>query len=236
MIALLHIIWSICICHGYTHVTDCHTSLTDYRHLNNDTIRALHEAVIRCAGLAFTCGVKMIWLCLGWGWQPPQTASHIHIRHIKSNWSHWYTIHGHTVSALHSYTHPTWFIFWDFGSLVESKWCNYIMVEADGLGWEICLEFHGIPRLIRFRTFWTPEFSSEIYFYDRKMYSHQFWTHFIRFRILFRHELFQFHELENVPAIFVSGIILRQTYIYSLLLLVFQWVWVDVGSFSYKSE
>ncbi len=25
------------------------------------------------------------------------------------------------------------------------------------LGWEICSEFRGIPRLIRFRTFWTPE-------------------------------------------------------------------------------
>ena len=23
------------------------------------------------------------WLCHGWGWQPPQTASHIHIRHIQ---------------------------------------------------------------------------------------------------------------------------------------------------------
>ncbi len=34
-------------------------------------------------GFWLTCGVKMMSLCHGWGWQPPQTASHIHIRHIK---------------------------------------------------------------------------------------------------------------------------------------------------------
>ncbi len=113
MTVLLHIIWPICIYHWYTHGNDCYTSLTSCRHLNNDTIRALHLAVIRCAvGLTFTCGVKMMWLCHGWGWQPPQTASHIHIRHIQSDWAHWYAIHGHTVSALNSYTHPTWLIFW----------------------------------------------------------------------------------------------------------------------------
>ena len=36
-------------------------------------------------------------LCLGWGWQPPQTASRIHIRHIKSIWLHWCAVHRHTV-------------------------------------------------------------------------------------------------------------------------------------------
>ncbi len=79
-----------------------------------------------------TCGVKMMWFCHDWGWQPPQTASHIHIRHIQSVWAHWYAVHGHTVSALHSYTHPTWLRFWGSGSLVESKWCDYVMVEAEG--------------------------------------------------------------------------------------------------------
>jgi hypothetical protein len=53
------------------------------------------------------------------------------IRHIQSFWAHWYAIHGHTVSALHSYTHPAWLRFWGSGPLVESKWCNYVMVEAD---------------------------------------------------------------------------------------------------------
>jgi hypothetical protein len=73
-----------------------------------------------------------MWLCHGWGWQPPQTASHIHLRHVQSDWAYWYAIHGHTVSPLHSYTHPTpWLRFWSSGSLVESKWCDYVMVEAN---------------------------------------------------------------------------------------------------------
>jgi hypothetical protein len=33
-------------------------------------------------------------------------------------------------SNLNSYTHTTWLIFWGSGSLVESKWCHYVMVEA----------------------------------------------------------------------------------------------------------
>ncbi len=73
------------------------------------------------------------------------------------------------------------------------------------LGWEIHSGFHGIPRLHRFRTFWTPEFSLEFYFSDRKMSSHQFWTRFFCFGILSRHLFFRFHESENVPAINVSG-------------------------------
>ncbi len=82
-------------------------------------------------GFWVTCGVKMMWLCHCWGWQPPQTASHIHIRQIQSAWAHCYAVHGHTVAALHSYSHPTWLWFWGSGSLVESKWCDCVMVEAD---------------------------------------------------------------------------------------------------------
>ncbi len=33
------------------------------------------------------------------------------------------------------------------------------------------------------------------------MCSRQFWTRFLWFGILSRHQFFQFHELENVPAI-----------------------------------
>ncbi len=83
-------------------------------------------------GVWVTCGVKMMWLCHGWGWQPPQTASHIHIRHIQSIWAHWYTLHWHMVAALHIFTHPTLRQFWGSGSLAESKWCDYVMVKADG--------------------------------------------------------------------------------------------------------
>ncbi len=76
-----------------------------------------------------TCGVKMMSLCHDWGWQPPQTASCIHIRLMKCVWSHWYAVHGHMVVASYSYTHTTWVRLWVSGSLVESKWCHYIMVE-----------------------------------------------------------------------------------------------------------
>jgi hypothetical protein len=33
--------------------------------------------------------------------------------------------------ASNSYTHPTWLILCGSGSLVESKRCHYVMVEAD---------------------------------------------------------------------------------------------------------
>jgi hypothetical protein len=54
--------------------------------------------------------------------------------------------------------------------------CFKVQVEqVEGtLGWEIQSEFCGIPRLFRFWTFWTPEFSSEFYFSHRKMCSRQF--------------------------------------------------------------
>ncbi len=75
--------------------------------------------------------VEWKWLYPGWGWYPPQTGSHIHIRHIKDFeplfcclkglWVHRYTV---TQAKLG----PR---FWNFGSLVEWKWCHYIMVEAN---------------------------------------------------------------------------------------------------------
>ncbi len=49
----------------------------------------------------------------------------------ESVWAHWHAVHRHRVEALHSYTHPTWLRFWGSGSLVDSKWCHYVMVEAD---------------------------------------------------------------------------------------------------------
>ncbi len=54
-----------------------------------------------------------------------------HVRHTKSVWAHCYAIHGHSVSALHSYSHLTWLRFWGSGSLLESTWCDYVMVKAD---------------------------------------------------------------------------------------------------------
>ncbi len=82
-------------------------------------------------GYWVTCGVKMMSLCHCCGWQPPQSASHIQIRHIKSVWAHWYAVYRHMVVAIHIFTHPTWLRFVGSRSLVESKWCHYVIVEAD---------------------------------------------------------------------------------------------------------
>ncbi len=82
-------------------------------------------------GLWVTCRVKMMWLCHVWCWQQPQTASYIHIRHIQSTWAHCYPVYMHTVAAFHIFTHTTWLRFWGSGSLVESKWCIFVMVDAD---------------------------------------------------------------------------------------------------------
>jgi hypothetical protein len=35
------------------------------------------------------------------------------------------------VAALQSCTHPTWLRCWGSGSLVESKWCDYVVVEVN---------------------------------------------------------------------------------------------------------
>jgi len=43
-----------------------------------------------------------------------------------------YAVHWHAVTALHSFTHPNWLLIWDSGSLVESKWCQHVVVEAEG--------------------------------------------------------------------------------------------------------
>ncbi len=67
----------------------------------------------------------------GWGWQPPQTASHIYIRCIQRVWAHRYAIHRNKVAALHS--NPPYFaqIWGLWVTYVESIWCHYVMVEAD---------------------------------------------------------------------------------------------------------
>jgi hypothetical protein len=55
------------------------------------------------------------------------------------------------------------------------------------LGWEIWLDFYGIPRVFRFRTFSSPEFSSEFHFFNRKICSRQFGTRSNQFGILSCH-------------------------------------------------
>ena len=67
------------------------------------------------------CGIMMMPLCNGWGWQPTQTASRIHLRHKQSVWAHWYAVLGHIAAALHSYTQTSWVRCWGTESLVESN-------------------------------------------------------------------------------------------------------------------
>jgi len=55
-----------------------------------------------------------------------------HITHTQSGLSTlicW--VHEHRLAALNRYFHPTWLRFWASVSLVEYKWCHYVMVEAD---------------------------------------------------------------------------------------------------------
>jgi hypothetical protein len=73
----------------------------------------------------------MLSLNHGQGWQPPQTTSHIYIRHIQSVWSHWYAVHGHTVVALHSHTHTSWLSFWVLGHL----WSQHVVIRSHW-GWQ----------------------------------------------------------------------------------------------------
>jgi hypothetical protein len=82
-------------------------------------------------GFWLTCGVKMMSLHHCWGWQPHQTASHIHSTHMQSVWVHQYSVHGHMAVASNSYTHTTWLRFWGSGSLVESKRYHCVMIETD---------------------------------------------------------------------------------------------------------
>ncbi len=82
-------------------------------------------------GYVVNCGVKMMHFCHGRCWQPPQTAPYIHIRHTKS------VEHIDMLSMgiqYQPYTVIPTLLGSDCGgsrSLVESKWWDYVMVEAD---------------------------------------------------------------------------------------------------------
>ena len=74
-----------------------------------------------CGALGLLCGVEMMSLRHGWGWQPPQTASHIHIKHIQNIWALWLVVHGHLLAALHSCLTWLWFVGSGSGSLLWSQ-------------------------------------------------------------------------------------------------------------------
>ncbi len=64
-----------------------------------------------------TCGMEMMWLHHGWGWYPLQTASHIHIRHIKCVWAIGIWSQGHMDAPLYHYTSKVGPRFWNLGHL-----------------------------------------------------------------------------------------------------------------------
>ncbi len=55
-------------------------------------------------GIQVTCGLKMMPLRHGWGWHPPQTASHIHRRHIICVWGFVLWSQGLMGAPLYHYT------------------------------------------------------------------------------------------------------------------------------------
>ncbi len=123
---------SDCFPHPYYTHTKCLSTLICCPWVYISSLTQLYPLYLtQNLGFLITCGVQMLSVRHGWDWQPPQIASCIHIKHIQSVWAHWYAVHRHTVSALHSYTHTYWLSFLGSGSLMESKCCHYIIVEAD---------------------------------------------------------------------------------------------------------
>ncbi len=86
--------------------------------------------------------------------------------------------------------------------MVETLGSHAVASMVKAIGWEIRSEFRRIPQLFQSRTFSTPEFSSELHFSDRKICCRWFRTRSCQFVILSHHQFFQFHESENVPALF----------------------------------
>ncbi len=73
----------------------------------------------------------------GWGWYPPQTASHIHIWHIVIFWCIGMLSQGHMSAPLYHYTGQQ--VAHNFGilgqlSIVEWKWCHWMPLHH-GWGW-----------------------------------------------------------------------------------------------------
>ena len=77
-------------------------------------------------------GVQMMPILHVWGCHSIQTDSHIHNRHTHKAWAHRYAVHRHTVPQPYTIIAANrWIIFEHSGSLGESKWYHYLMIEAD---------------------------------------------------------------------------------------------------------
>ncbi len=82
---------SNCFPHPYWTYTTQLSTLICYPWAHSISLTQLYPSYLgQILGFWVTCGVKIMWLCHGQGWQPSETASHIHIRHIQSIWEHWY--------------------------------------------------------------------------------------------------------------------------------------------------
>ena len=77
----------------------------------------------------FNC--KMMPLRHSWGCQPPQSTTHILIRHKQSVLVIGMLSQGNMGAPFYRYTDQVGPRFVKSGSLVEWKWCHYIMAEAD---------------------------------------------------------------------------------------------------------
>ncbi len=75
--------------------------------------------------------VKMMPLHHSWDWYPPQTATHILIRHKQSVLVIDMLSQGNMGAPLYHYTGQVGPRFVKSGSLVEWKKCQYLMAEAD---------------------------------------------------------------------------------------------------------
>jgi len=79
----------------------------------------------------FTCGVKLISLCHGWGWYPPQTTSYIHSCHIHSVWAIDMLSQGSYGCTLILLYWPICLQIWGFGLTGGVKQCQFVMVKTN---------------------------------------------------------------------------------------------------------
>ncbi len=83
-------------------------------HIGTSLYRSTSQVDPRFWSFFITCGVELMQLHHGWGSHPPQTASHIHPRHIKSVWAIGMLSHRHMGAPLYRYTGQFGLRFWVF--------------------------------------------------------------------------------------------------------------------------
>jgi len=101
--------------------------------ISGNLLSCLFIYLTHILGFWVTCGVKMMSLCHGWGWQPPQTASCIHPEHIQiqSVWAHWVAVHRHSSRPTQLYIY---FLDQNVGNWVT---CGVNMMSFHhGWGWQ----------------------------------------------------------------------------------------------------